>query len=208
MAVAAFGLGAALPHVRPATLAVGAALGVAAGLHVADGLHVAAALPGPKAAGTLKPAVIAGVWAAAVVALPVVEAWPAVPPEARAELAAGGLALGVYRALALWPNVVLADWADRAGDAAAGLTTPATAWAPATLRRRAYAALAAAALVATGAATASEVPLLWGADALGLGLLARAVRRSATPAEAWPMAALDAAVAWPAVVVLLAWLLR
>ncbi len=189
LAVAAVGLVATLPLLRPATLAAGAALGLAGAAHVA-------ALPGLAVGGRLKPVLVAAVWAGVTGGLPVVEAGAAWTDAA--------LVLLAYRALALLPNVLLADWADRAGDAAVGRPAGVGRWTPRGLRRRAYAALGAAAVLAALGALATGHPLRWTVDAAGLAVLALAVR--ATRATPPPLFVLDALVAWPAATALVAWL--
>lgn len=171
----------------------------AVGLAGIGGLHVLPALVGGprlKHAGTLKPMVVAAVWALGGVCLPLLEAGATIGIEA--------LALVGYRFLFILPNVLLADWGDRAGDMAVGLR-PWTTWGTDRgLRWVATGLLGAAALGVGGALLwgAGGVPL--GVDAMGLLLMLGAVW-TANPQRPAHRFAMDLIVAWPAVTALVAW---
>lgn len=197
---AALGAAVSIPFLRSQTLAAGASLGLVALLYVLP------LLPGGrrlKAVWWAKPVAVAGAWAVGGALLPVIETG-AIP-------AAAAWGLAAYRFLFILPNVLLADEADRAGDARAGLRTVATEWPPRRLRHLATAALV---LAIAGAGAA---PFLFGApwlillDGLGPVLLLAAVLRA--PAHASPSAAffygfwIDALIAWPAVTAVAAWVL-
>jgi 4-hydroxybenzoate polyprenyltransferase len=144
----------ALPQLRGRTLGAGFFLAVPA---VAYALPVLANVSGGgsgdrrrlKDVGPAKPFVVAAAWALGSVGLPALEAG------ASLTASAGTLALlACYRFLFVLPNLLLADAADRDGDARTGLRTVATMYPSQCLRRGAIGALAAC--VAGGA-----LALLW-----------------------------------------------
>jgi 4-hydroxybenzoate polyprenyltransferase len=194
LAAAAAGT-AMLPWLRPSTILWGVAVG---GLGV---LHVAPLLPGRrrlKDLGPSKPFFIALAWGAGSVALPVVEAGGPLTVVAGAAV--------LYRLLFILPNVLLADWADRAGDRAAGLRSVASEWP--WRRWRAFGA-ASALLAAMGAAVAVWSfggPRLLLIDAVGPLLMAGAVLRPPARSRLFYGFVIDAIVGWPAVTALWAWL--
>jgi 4-hydroxybenzoate polyprenyltransferase len=183
----AAGAAAALPWLRPQTLGVAVLLG---GVGAA---HVLPLLPGGRrlaAFGTTKPLAISAVWAVGAVALPVVEAggpWTA-----------GAAALAAYRLAFVLPNVLLADWGDRRGDAAAGRPTLVTGWSRRRVRLTASGLLGAA-LLGAGAATAAGAPALLAVDAAGPALLLLGVWRFEPARHPAHVALADWIVAWPAV---------
>lgn len=146
---AALGALWALPSLRVRTLLAGAVLAVPAAAYALpvfrgrDGGGPAGARR-LKGIGPPKPFAVAGAWAAASVLLPALEA-----SASRAALGPVLVLLAGYRFLFVLPNLLLADAADRAGDARAGLRTAATDWPKRRLRCLAISALAAA--IASGA---------------------------------------------------------
>lgn len=155
-------------------------------------LYVVPLLPGRrrlKASRWAKPLVVSLAWALGAVLVPVVHAG--------VEVTGGVLALIAYRAALVWPNVLLADWPDRAGDTRAGLRTLASTLPPPRLRRCAAAPLVAALGGGAIAVTAGLAPLLLAVDLIGYGLMLLVVLGP------WPQAGwfyplgLDLLVAWP-----------
>jgi hypothetical protein len=172
---------ALLPLLRPATLAWGGVLGGLALLHVAGGNKVGQW-------GRLKPVVISGVWALGGVVLPVVEAGAALSPTV--------VLLAGYRWLGILPNTLLADAADRAGDAAVGHRTVGTTWP--VPRVQGGAALSIAGALLGAAVLAGRIPpALLAVDAAGLALMAAGVARWRHLPTRWRRLGLDLAVAWP-----------
>jgi 4-hydroxybenzoate polyprenyltransferase len=144
----------------------------------------------------LKPIAVAGTWAVGAVHLPVLEAG--------SSLSVSALALTWYRFLFILPNVMLADWGDRAGDVAAGLrpwTERATAWG---VRWTATGLLALAVIGALGASAVHPRPVLLWVDAVGPLLMLAAVW-TADPSRPAHRLGLDLLVGWPAVTALVAW---
>ena len=190
--VAAVAALAMLPLLRPVTLAVSVGL---AGVSL---LYVAPLLPGRRRLKTIwyvKPLAFSGAWAMGGVVLPVLEA--------DAPLHAGVWLLVVYRFLFVWPNVLLADWADREGDARAGLRTVATEWSSRRLHGLAALAPALAVAGALGAILWYDSPRLLYLDAIGPALMLAAVGlRPGSHARFFYSFIIDALVAWP----LLTWL--
>lgn len=143
----------------------------------------------------LKPAAVAGAWALGGTALPALAA---------GSVDAGAVAaLVAYRLGTLLPNVLLADWPDRRGDARSGLSTPALRWSPDRLRYTAMALLAGA-VAGAALAVMAGAPRLLLLDAVGALVLL------AWLAQGWPRSrwfyglAIDAAVAWPLTLLLAA----
>lgn len=183
----------ALACLRVETLLVTGGLAALAGLHLVPLGRWGRPL---KELGLGKPLVVAAAWALGGTILPVVEAGEALGP------AAGALA--GYRYLFILPNVLLADWADRPGDAATGTGAWPRRGRGAKLRWLATGLLG---LAATGAVAASAIPhrpVLLRIDALGplLMMLAVWVVRPARPGS---RLLLDALVAWPVVTAAVAW---
>ncbi len=144
--------------------------------------------------GLVKPVVVAGVWAVGSTILPLVEAQGGMGLE--------GVLLAGYRSLFILPNVLLADWGDRAGDVQVGLrpwTRWGTEWG---LRSTATGFL----LVAVGGASIGGLgsSLLWFVDGVGplLMLIAVWTVQPDRPAHRF---LLDLVVAWPLVTALAAW---
>ena len=152
--LAALGACWALPQLRMRTLAAGFALAGPAAAYALplfgsdDGGNLGDDLGGGGSAkrrlkdvGPAKPFIVAAAWALGSVGMPALEASaPASAGSAGATGAAAPLALlASYRFLFVLPNLLLADAADRDGDARAGLRTVATtaARAPRRLRRAA-----------------------------------------------------------------------
>ena len=195
-ALAALGALATLPFLRPATLGVGGGLALVSLLYQMPLLPRRRRL---KSLALAKPVAIAGAWAVGGVLLPVLQAGASV----------GGLALGAllaYRFCFVLPNALLADWPDRAGDAAVGLRTPAltcTAWqlhglAAAFLLPPLVGGVLALGLVARPALLLLDL----GGPVLMLALVGWSWRRTRT--RFFYGYLLDLAVAWPALTAALA----
>jgi len=178
--------GATLPYLRWPTLLGTALLGGLAVLHVGPRDQDALLVQG----GLRKPITIAGAWAIGGTVLPILEAGQAVD--------LGVLLFAGYRFFFILPNVLLADWADRGGDAHAGLAPWATAWSIRQVRQAATGGL----LVALGGAALwgllGDSPLLVALDAVGLLLMLGMVWRS-DPARPRDAFLADLVVAWPLV---------
>lgn len=182
-----------LPFLRLETLIGISLLLIPAGLHVFPAGDRRSSL---RAMGGLKPIVVAGVWAIGGTMIPLVEA----------DVSIGERAFAVtgYRWLFILPNVLLSDWGDRAGDAAAGLD-PWTAWATDWgVRGSASGLLVGAVLVAAWIGWGNGRPFLLAVDALGPLLMLGAVW-TVDPHEPADRFLLDAVVAWPGVTALVAW---
>jgi len=185
--------GVALIHLRAETLILIAGIGFVAGLHL---IPVGKGRPPLKSLGMGKPLAIAASFAVGSTLLPVLEAGS--PVDIRV------LALAGYRILFILPNVLVADWADREGDRAVGLDTWTTEWTLHHLR------VVLTLILGGGMASAAGAVALWGVSSL---LLLDAVGLLATLGAVWglrPSASsghlflLDAVVAWPIVVWLVA----
>jgi 4-hydroxybenzoate polyprenyltransferase len=110
-----------------------------------------------------------------------------------------------YRGLFVLPNLLLADWADRAGDAAAGLAPWAAGWTARQVQWIATGSLLVAAAGATIWAVVGTSPLLVGIDALGLILMAGVVW-GLDPERPRTAVLADLVVAWPLIPALVAWM--
>ena len=187
------GAALSLPLLQAKTISIAVLLGGVGALHVGTGLSGAG---NSMAMRLLKPLAVAGTWAVGAVLLPVLEAG--------SSLSLSVLALAGYRFLFILPNVVLADWGDRVGDAAAGLrpwTERATARG---VRGTASVLLAVAILGALGASAVHPRPVLLWVDAVGPLLMLGAVW-TADPSRPAHRFGLDLLVGWPAVTALVAW---
>lgn len=183
----ALGLALCLPVLHVRTLAAAAGIGALAGLHVwplgARGWRM-------KAWGAVKPLSISGAWALGAIVLPVLEAGAA--------WTAGVGALVLYRSAVLLPNVLLADWRDRRGDAAHGVAALASRWTRRRVRTVALGCLGAGAGVALALAFYTPLPVsLLALDALGLVAMGGAVWHLRPRTVPWHMLAADLVVAWP-----------
>jgi 4-hydroxybenzoate polyprenyltransferase len=192
--VVLFALGGAMVvYLEPTTLVWTGVLGAVAGLHV-----LCRGRGGWFPRGVPKPVAIAGAWAVGGALLPLVEAGRSI--------GVGALFFSGYRGLFVFPNLLLADWADRAGDAAAGLAPWAVGWTAATVRWVATASLLAAALGATIWAAVGTIPLLVGIDAVGL-LLMLGVVWGLDPERPRTAVLADLVVAWPVIPAIVAWMI-
>jgi 4-hydroxybenzoate polyprenyltransferase len=188
-AVLALGGTLALTAVRLKTIGAGMAIGLVGALHVLP------VLPGGrrlKAWSLWKPLTIGLAWAAGGVLLPRIEAGAPV-------LSSQSVYLVVYRFLFVAPNVLLADWIDREGDAAAGLTTIGTALSLRTLQIISTVALTVAVGMALRWGGHAGAPEVWIVDAVGPALLLGAVWRLRPSATHRSTLLLDLIVAWPGV---------
>jgi hypothetical protein len=187
------GAALSLPLLEMKTIAVAALQGGVGALHLGAGLSGAG---DSMAMRLLKPIAVAGTWAVGAVLLPVLEAGSGVSISV--------LALVGYRFLFILPNVMLADWGDRAGDIAAGLQ-PWTEWATARGVRGTASGLLGLALVgAVGASAVHPRPVLLWIDAVGPLLMLAAVW-TADPTRPAHRFGLDLLVGWPAITALAAW---
>jgi hypothetical protein len=189
-----FALGGAMVlYLDGPTLFWTGALGIIAGLHV-----MLRRREGRAGRIFPKPVAIAGAWAVGGALLPLVEAGRVID--------VGALLFGGYRGLFVLPNLLLADWADRTGDAAAGLAPWAAGWTARQVRWAATASLLVAALGATIWAAVGSMPLLVGIDAIGL-LLMLGIVWGLDPERPRTALLADLVVAWPLVPALLAWMI-
>ena len=181
------GLLVLLPLLQSKTVLAALALGAGGGLHVfrrgvVEGFII----------GLLEPVLVALVWAIGAVLLPVLEAGgPA--------LSGAVVALTAYRGLLILPNVLLVDWADRKGDAAAGTGS----WAVGRSRRSVQRAATGLVLLAVGGAGAAVgtgwAPPLLLIDAAGGLFMIWGIWGLRPEHSALHRAVLDGIVAWPVV---------
>ena len=149
-----------------------------------------------KALGLGKPLVVAGAWALGATVLPVIEAGQPITTEI--------VGLAGYRWVFILPNVLLADWGDREGDAATGLRPWTEAGTGRTLRMGATALLLAGVGLAVGLSWGTSPAWLLLVDGLGLVWMGGAVwgLEPERPSHRWLM---DLVVAWPLVPALVNW---
>jgi 4-hydroxybenzoate polyprenyltransferase len=185
--------GAMLPLLEWWTLVWTGILGSVAGLHL-----LPRGTKRPVLTGLPKPVVIAGTWAAGGVLLPLVEAGE--------PIGSGALLFFGDRWLFLLPNLLLADWGDREGDAEAGLAPWATSWSARQVRGSATALLLGAAAGSLVWAVSGTVPILAGVDAVGPVLMMGAVW-GLDPTRPRDAFLFDLVVAWPLIPALLAWMI-
>jgi hypothetical protein len=185
----------ALAFLRSATVLAVGGLAVLAALHLLPLERGDEPLP---LVGMVKPVIVASAWAIGGTILPMIEA--------RMSIGAGeGLFTG-YRLLFILPNVLLADWADRRGDAAVGLQS----WTQGVTGRRVrwvatgLLVLAGAGAILVASHMVPVLPLL--VDSIGLLLMAGAVWRL-SPGHPGHRLLMDAIVAWPFVPAFVAWIL-
>jgi len=184
--------GAMLLHLERTTLLWTLGLGVVAGLHV-----LVRGKEQRSFWGVPKPVAIAGTWAAGGALLPLVEAGR--------PIGAGTLLFCGYRGLFILPNLLLADWADRAGDAAAGLVSWAAGW---TARQVRWIGTMSLLVAGSGAAiwiAIGTIPLLVGLDAVGLVFMVGVVW-GLDPEQPRSLLLADLVVGWPLVPALVAWM--
>lgn len=188
--------GTMIPFLRPATLGLGGGVGL---LGVA---YVMPVLPGRrrlKALGRTKPLLIAGAWAGGGVVLPVVEAGAAF-------LSLEVAALVGYRICWVLPNVMMADWGDRAGDAAANIHTLGTSWTESQLRVVASSWTLLGFLGAVGSVVGGSAPFLLVVDASGLIFLFFGLWKLHPGRHPEHALVADLLVGWPLVTALWWWL--
>ncbi len=177
-----------VPLLQKDTLLATIPLGSAVVLHLLPGEQWGRPL---QRMAMVKPAVVAGAWAVGGTLLPILEQ--------EASIGLGTFALLGYRFLFILPNILLADWGDREGDAAAGLAI----WTPGgslySLR------ITSTILLGLGMAGAGAAIVRFGApdlllvDALGLVAMLGAVwtlRPGSSPGQVF---LLDLIVGWPLV---------
>lgn len=165
-------------------------LGTAAGLHVfprESGLG--------QHGGIVKPVSIAGAWAVGASILPLLGANDGV--------GFGGLLFALYRFLFILPNLLLADWADRSGDLAAGSSSWTSGWSGRRVRWVATGLLGAALCGAGFWIVAASQPVLVAIDAVGMILMVGVVWRLEADRPSHAFLA-NVAVGWPAVTALTA----
>lgn len=186
---------AAVPFLRPVTVGVGIGIG---GIGI---LHVIPLLPGRrrlKAIGLVKPLTIGAAWALGSVLLPVIEA--------KAPVTKGDMALVGYRFCFVVPTVLLADLADRKGDARAGLHTVATRWTASQLRKMAGGILIFAVGGGLVAIWGFGAPALLYVDLIGPLLMGGVVGRWPSWSRWTRDMGPDLLVAWPAVTAAVWWI--
>ncbi|MEM6335383.1 MAG: UbiA family prenyltransferase [Bacteroidota bacterium] len=178
------GMGWSMVHLQPRTLLLCILLAVIA---ISQLFPV---LPGGrrlKDLGWTKPIVLAGTWAAGAVLVPVVEAGMALSLTV-------WLFLG-YRFAFAFPNALIADWPDRAGDRSAGLST----WALQLGERRlVWISRSVLTVALVGALVAGVSDARWWLDAGGYLLMLLLIRRP-IPESRWYVFTLDLLLAWPVV---------
>lgn len=163
------------------------------------GLHLVpvGAFGRPLAAmGAGKPIVLAGVWAVGGSLFPVLQVGLPIGAE--------GIALTAYRFLFILPNLLLSDWGDREGDAAAGLRPWAENWTDPGIRCTATALLVTAIIGAAVTSWLYEMPLLLWVDVVGVGWMLVAVWL-VKPSRPDHRFVLDALIAWPGVTAIVGW---
>ena len=183
---------ATVPFLRADTLFWIVALGGIAGLHVLPRGGVPQVLIGLR-----KPVVIAGAWAGGAL-LPVVEAGQPV--------GLGVLLFFAYRFLFILPNLLLADWGDRVGDAEAGLRPWAMLWSGKQVRWVATGLLLLAMAGGGLWVILGPSPFLVALDAAGLVLMLGVVWRfdHSRPRDAFLA---DLVVGWPLIPAFVAWMI-
>ncbi len=179
---------AMVPLLQASTVAVGLLLGIAGLAYVLPTLWGTRL----KGLGSLKPAIVAGVWTLGVVLLPALEA--------NLPLDEAVAALGGYRLALLWAAALLADYPDREGDWQAGLITPAVRWSRGTLWLAGCVPLALAGGLAAGLAVGSGDGLL-ALDSLGYLLLLYWLVQTRPDRPAFATR-LDVFLLWPALTAL------
>lgn len=184
--------GAMLPLLEARTLLWTGLLGSLGGLHLLPRNSA-----GPVFAGLPKPIVIAGTWAAGAL-LPLIEGGQPIGEEA--------LLFFGYRWLFILPNLMLADWGDRVGDAEAGLVPWATEWSACQVRGAASALLVAAIVGGLAWAIVGTVPFLVGMDLMGPVLMLGAVW-GLDPTRPRDAFLFDLVVAWPVIPGFTAWMI-
>jgi 4-hydroxybenzoate polyprenyltransferase len=149
-----------------------------------------------KTLGLGKPLVVAGAWALGAAVLPAIEAGQSITLEI--------IGLAGYRLAFILPNVLLADWGDREGDAAAGLRPWTEAGTGRLLRIGVTALLLTGAGLAVGLSRGAIPAWLLLIDGLGLVWMGGAVwgLEPERPSHRWLM---DLVVAWPVVPALVNW---
>ena len=181
-------VGVSLPFLRPGALLVSAGLALVVGLHLLPGDRWGRPL---QKIPLLKPVAVAGAWAVGSTLVPLLDGGET--------MRFGVFALGGYRMLFILPNVLLADWADREGDAAVGLAV----WTPGeslyALRLTSTVLLTGGIVGAVVAVHSYGAPAVLLVDVLGLIAMLGAtwgLRPWDSPAQAFM---LDLIVAWPLV---------
>jgi len=181
------GLAALVPLLKIETILAAAGLGVVGLLHILSGPVL-----GRGGSSFVESLVVAVVWASGAVLLPVLEAGAAVATRAV-------VALTAYRTSLILPNILLVDWADREGDAAAGRGS----WAMGRSRRAIQIGGTGVLSLAIGGAMTvvgwGAGPILLLVDALGGVLMAGGIWMLRPERSAAHRLALDLAVAWPVV---------
>jgi 4-hydroxybenzoate polyprenyltransferase len=183
---------AAVPFLQTDTLLVSSLLVIVVALHLVPGSRWGRPL---QKVALAKPVAVVGAWAVGSVILPLVEEG--------APIEVGGIALAGYRMVFILPNVLLADWGDRKGDAAVGLATGLSG-SLRSLRIASTLLLGGGVVGAVAAVSRFGAPVLLLVDALGLLVMLGAVwtvRPGTSPAQVF---LLDLIVAWP----LVSWLVH
>lgn len=184
--------GAMVPLLKTNTLLAAAGLGGGAVLHLFPRGD-----EGPFLDGVSKPIAVSGTWAAGAALLPLIEAGP--------PIGAAALLFFWYRWLFILPNLLLADWGDRTGDAEAGLAPWAAEWTARQVRWMGTSSLLVAAIGGMTWIIVGTNPLLVGIDAIGLILMAGVVW-GLDPERPRTAVLADLVVGWPLVPALAAWM--
>lgn len=195
-ALLVIGSGIGISTLRLETLVVGGLLGLIGTMYIVPAWPHRQRL---KAHPWGKLVAISAAWAVGGVIVPVVEAGVIVTGQV--------FHLLVYRWCFVLPNVLLADWPDRAGDARAGLQTLATRHSLSTLQAGAVACLSSAIVGGSVALIWVDRPWLWLLDLVGYGLMLGVIVQARVDAGRAYTHLLDVVVAWPAVTALGAWMI-
>jgi len=181
------GLAALVPLLKIETILAAAGLGVVGLLHILSGPVL-----GRGGSSFVESLVVAVVWASGAVLLPILEAGAVVATRAV-------VALTAYRTSLILPNILLADWADREGDAAVGTGSWALGWSRRAIQVGGTGLLSLAVGGALVTLAMGGGSFLLAVDAVGGVLMAVGIWTLRPERSAVHRAVLDGLVAWPVV---------